>query len=168
MVSAYCTVSIDAALVIAGITLIDLLGSELQALSKARGSGTHQADCQDTILSEWQSRWVSSFTGRWIFKLIPDIRPSVLRSFGETNFPLNQALSGYGCFAQYLHRFGKLESPECWYCGAQVDDVQHTLFECDAWYSRRQQILISLCCKDMFTNLGRPDASLKDKLVGYQ
>jgi len=140
--SAYCTVSTDAALVIAGIPPIDLLGSEHQTL--ARNPGARKADCRATLLSEWQSRWISSSKGRWTFNLIPDIRPWVLRSFGETNFHITQVLSGHGCFAQYLHRFGKLESSECWYCGAEVDDAQHTTFECDAWYVRRHQLCISL------------------------
>jgi len=39
VVSAYCTVSADAALVIASIPPIDLLGSERQALSKVKGAG---------------------------------------------------------------------------------------------------------------------------------
>lgn len=60
--SVYCTVSTDAALVIAGIPPIDLLGSERQTLT--RNSGARKADCRATLLSEWQSRWISSSKGR--------------------------------------------------------------------------------------------------------
>lgn len=45
-------------------------------------------------------------------------------------------MTGHGCFSSYLHRIGKLTSPECWYCGSLVDDAFHTLFQCDAWHHR--------------------------------
>jgi len=149
VVLAYCTVSADAALVIAGIPPIDLLGSEIQALYKVKGAGARETYCRDKTLTEWQTRWTSSHTGRWTFKLISDIRPWVRRTFGETNFHLTQALTGHGCFTQYLHRFGKLVAPECWFCGAETDDVQHTIFVCDAWYNQRQQLCISLGIAEM-------------------
>jgi len=44
VVSTYCTVSGDAALVIAGIPPIDLLGSERHALSRSSPSGLSKQD----------------------------------------------------------------------------------------------------------------------------
>lgn len=52
---------------------------------------------------------------------------------------MTQALSGHGCFAAYLKRFGKLGSAECWFCGEAEDDVEHTIFKCDAWFQRRRR-----------------------------
>lgn len=52
---------------------------------------------------------------------------------------MTQALSGHGCFAWDLKRFGKLYSTECWFCGDTVDDAAHTLFVCDAWHPRRHR-----------------------------
>lgn len=66
------------------------------------------------------------------------------RKHGEVCFHLSQALSCHGCFAKYLHRFGKLESPECWFCGHTEDDVHHTIFSCDAWYARRRKLEIDI------------------------
>jgi len=77
--------------------------------------------------------------GRWTHTLIPEIAPWVNRTHGETNYHLTQALSGHGCFAAYLKRFGKLESSECWFCGDTVDDAAHTIFACDAWHVKRRQ-----------------------------
>lgn len=133
--SAYCTVSGDAAILIADIPPIDLLASERRALSIDR---TQDVNHREALLTQWQSRWETSSKGRWTFMLIPNIRPWVERKFGDTNFHLTQAISGHGCFASYLHRFGKLTSPECWYCGDAVDDAQHTIFNCDAWHANRR------------------------------
>lgn len=55
-----------------------------------------------------------------------------------------QMLSGHGCFAVDLKRFGKLESSECWFCGDPVYDVIHTVFSCDAWHSRRRQAEVTM------------------------
>lgn len=70
----------------------------------------------------------------------PDIKKWLSRRHGEVNFHLTQVLSGHGCFAGYLHRFGKLNFQECWYCGHANDDASHTVFACDAWYSRRNNV----------------------------
>jgi len=64
------------------------------------------------------------------------------RKYGDADFHLTQFLTGHGCFPEYLHRFGKLNSPECWYCGHAVDDALHTFFECDAWERIRARVNI--------------------------
>lgn len=134
--SSYRTVSGDAIGVIAGIAPIDLLAKDRNRLYQTRkGMGPPRTD--ENTMEEWQHRWSSSDKGRWTYRLIPDINKWQSRRHGEVNFHLTQVLSGHGCFAEYLHRFGKLNSPECWYCGHVSDDAAHTVFACDAWYSRR-------------------------------
>jgi len=137
--SAYCSVSEDAALIIADIPPIDLLAAERSDAFNHRHSGTQCVSDRGKILDAWQSRWEASTKGRWTFLLIPDLRPWFRRNFGETTFHLTQALSGHGCFAHYLHRIGKLGSPACWYCQTPNDDAFHTLFMCDAWHGRRAE-----------------------------
>uniref|UniRef100_A0A2S2P557 Retrovirus-related Pol polyprotein from type-1 retrotransposable element R1 n=1 Tax=Schizaphis graminum TaxID=13262 RepID=A0A2S2P557_SCHGA len=138
VVSAYCTVSGDAVRVIAGIPPLDLLAKERKDLYLERKNRNHPpTDEADDITTVWQRRWDSSEKGRWTQRLIPDIRRWINRRHGEVNFHLTQALSGHGCFAEYLRRFGKLGSAECWYCGHACDDAYHTFFACDAWYTRR-------------------------------
>lgn len=133
--SAYCTVSLEAVLVISDMPPIDLLAREKQNISE--GTQTHAAKAQ--LLEAWQERWDVSTNGRWTHRLIPKVDPWHSRKHGEVNFRITQALSGHGCFAQYLHRFGKLESPACWYCDYHTDDAPHTMFDCDAWHSRRNR-----------------------------
>ena len=49
-------------------------------------------------------------------------------------------LTGHGLFCVYLHRMGKVESPQCRYCGAPKDDALHTFFHCGRWVLERGHI----------------------------
>jgi hypothetical protein len=130
--SAYCTVSNDAIGVIAGIAPLDLLAKDRKS--------THETPTDEDIMSIWQRSWDNSEKGRWTHTLILKIGPWINRKHEETDFHLTQILSGHGCFAEYLKRFGKLDSSDCWYCGNQVDDATHTIFACEAWHSRRSRV----------------------------
>jgi|UniRef100_A0A2S2QV64 hypothetical protein len=79
------------------------------------------------IMEAWQSRWNNNEKGKWTYTLTPNIDPWISRRHGETNFHFTQALSGHGCFAAYIKRFGKLESSECRFCDDPVDDAAHML-----------------------------------------
>lgn len=141
VISAYCTVSGDAAMVIAGILPIDLMAKDRRRRYQVRKnlSLPHPED-EGEVTAEWQSRWDNSVKGRWTHRLIPNIERWIQRKHGEVNFHLTQVLTGHGCFAQYLNRFGKIDNAECWYCGHQVDDAFHMVFVCDAWFSRRSTV----------------------------
>lgn len=130
--SAYCTTSSDAINVITGIKPLDLLAKDRKKLHDLRRNiGTPTME-EDTMVT-WQRRWDTSLNGRWTHSIIPEITTWINRRHGETNFHLTQVLSGHGCFAAVLKRFGKLESSECWFCGDPVDSAEHT------WHSRRRR-----------------------------
>lgn len=137
VVSAYCTVSGDGAGVIAGIAPLDLLAKERKQMYEKRKHPNSTSD--ENITAEWQNRWDRSSKVRWTLRLIPVIVRWTARRHGEVNFHLTQALSGHECFAEYLNRFGKLESSEWWYCEHHSDDAYHTVFMCYAWHARRMQ-----------------------------
>lgn len=67
-----------------------------------------------------------------------------MRKNDSVDFHLTQALTGHGCFNQYLHRVGKLEHPGCLSCGGIADNVEHTLFVCDRWSGKRRDLEFSL------------------------
>ncbi|CAH1720556.1 unnamed protein product [Aphis gossypii] len=138
VVSAYCTVSGDAPGVIAGIAPLDLLAKERKQMYGERKQLNPTTDVN--IAAEWQNRWDGSLKGRWTHRLIPVIERWTARRHGEVNFHLTQVLSGHWCYAEYLKRFGKLESSECWYCEYHIDDAYHTVFMCDAWHARRNTV----------------------------
>jgi len=143
--SAYCTVSGTAVGVISGIVPLDLMAIERKNIFDLRGIPKIQ-HTEETLLS-WQKRWDNSTKGRWTYSLIQDLRAWTKRKHGTINFHLTQALSGHGCFSEYLHRFGKLNNPECWYCGHSVDDACHTIFICDAWHRIRNETEVMLGTK---------------------
>lgn len=76
--------------------------------------------------------WDNTRKGRWTRRLIPDIRRWTERGHGEVGYHLTQALTGHGCFVEYLYDIGKKESRECVYCG-ENDDAEHTVFYCNRW-----------------------------------
>jgi len=138
--SAYCTVSYDAIWVIADMPPIELLAIERKEVFENR----RKEDARNNLLRDWQRKWDSAKNGGWTHRLIPKVDQWYNRKFGEVNYRLTQALSGHGCFSYYLHRFGKLDSPTCWFCGHATDDAYHTIFICDAWHSRRTRMNILL------------------------
>ncbi|XP_046868464.1 uncharacterized protein LOC124460908 [Drosophila willistoni] len=85
------TISDDAALVIAGMTPIDLLAHEAQRIyatkmesapNPAELKGVKAAARQESW-DAWQLRWTNSIKGRWTFRLIPDLKMWLQRKHGE-------------------------------------------------------------------------------------
>jgi len=78
---------------------------------------------REDSMRKWQIEWLqNSDTGGWTRRLVPDLRPWVLRSFGTVNYHITQFLTGHGCLDEYLWRFKKLDFPVCHDCQAPVDD----------------------------------------------
>ncbi|KAE9545560.1 hypothetical protein AGLY_001103, partial [Aphis glycines] len=145
--SAYRTVSKEAILVVSGVIPIDIMAIERRrSYLQKRGEQEPldpEGELQQTALDKWQSRWEGTEEAeerQWTRRLIRDIREWTGRKHGEVDFHITQALTGHGCFAQYLHRFGLLEEACCWFCGHLNDDPNHTFFECDAWHNKRREL----------------------------
>lgn len=137
---AYRTVSEPAVLVIAGVVPVGLLALERKAIYERKGEiGRARAtkEERERTMTRWQESWSNETRGRWTARLIPLIEPWVGRAHGEISFYITQFLSGHGCFRAYLHKMGRAESPECQYCGAGIDDAEHTLLDCERWAERR-------------------------------
>lgn len=66
------------------------------------------------------------------------------RLYGETDFHLTQIIAGHGCFNAFLARIGRLYSSQCAHCGADVDDVTHTLLECSEWTNYRIELEMAI------------------------
>lgn len=115
---------------------IDLMAMKRKAIFE----GSMKEAARQQLFADWQFRWDTSTKGRWTHRLIPNIATWLKRSHGEVNYRLTQLLNGHGCFPSYLNRFGKLGSSACWYCGDINDDDYHSIFVCDAWYSRRVRV----------------------------
>ena len=112
---AYRTVSLEAALVIAGVIPIDLLALERQCiyLNKEReGIDRAKASARQISLNKWQDRWTDYSESRWTKRLIGEISPWITRGHGDINYFLPQFLSGHGLFCSYLFRIKKMNSAE--------------------------------------------------------
>lgn len=134
VVSSYRTISAAAAGIIAGIPPLDLLVQE----RLERYEGASSKDAKTEVIERWQERWRNSKDGRWTYRLIPEIKTWIERPFGEVDYFLTQALSGHGCFMDYLHGKKRSETDKCRYCKQTKDDVEHTLYSCPRWEGIRQ------------------------------
>ena len=119
--SAYRTVSAPILLVIADTIPADLLAAERMEIRTEKSAGNHiTGHFRENTISKWQRRWNDEDRESWTARLIPDIRPSIGRKFGEVNYYVTQMLSSH----RILHRMGKTASPYCLY------EAGHTVFEC--------------------------------------
>lgn len=136
VLAAYRTVSKPAVEVLSGMPPPDLMAEYRRGTRIAE----EKEGAEDRMMQEWQSRWDQADTGKWTHRLIPDIRTWSRRRHGMMDYHLTQAFTGHGCFSSYLHRFGKLESSTCVFCGNRNDDAEHTLFECAAFHAQRRNL----------------------------
>lgn len=145
----YRTISTDAVLVLSGLIPMHILSEERKRIFDLSREGEditpaiREAERIATI-RRWQREWENPESdGRWTYRLIPDLNSWLNRKWGEVNYCLTQALSGHGCFGAYLHKIGKKEDPGCKYCGADVDDAEHTFFRCPRWDRERANMNLS-------------------------
>jgi hypothetical protein len=134
--AAYRSVSYQAIATVASTPPFRLKAKER---SSAFGHGPTRMLKIDTFRS-WQEEWENSTKGRWTYTLIPKVINWANRSHGEINFHLTQFLTGHGSFGSYLHRIQKRDTSECQLCGIIPDTPKHAIFDCDAWYSIRNEI----------------------------
>lgn len=136
VISAYRSISAEAAGVIAGIPPIDLLIEERRAVY----DGVDRNVARMSLNRSWQERWRTSSKGRWTYKVIPEIERWTNRPWIEVDYCMTQALSGHGCFKAFLYKRKRSNTDLCPYC-KNLDDVEHTLFFCPRWRETRKKYL---------------------------
>lgn len=77
--------------------------------------------------------------------LIKTLLPSLIRWLNpyipvEISYHLAQLLSSHGCFNKFLYKIHKIPSSSCAYCGCEVDDVIHIIFDCHIWDEHRSPL----------------------------
>jgi len=131
----YRTVSYEASAVVSSMEPLALLAEERLEMH----GGILKSVARDHLLRKWQTAWDAAENGRWTHRMITELTPWLRRQHGEVSFHLSQVLTGHGCFGKYLHRFGKSASDSCALCGASPDDVEHAVFQCDAFHHWRAE-----------------------------
>lgn len=147
IISAYCTVSAPASMVLASTVPMVLLAEEYKR-PKAEG------DRKARAMEAWQTEWDRETRGRWTHQLIPRIKEWVNRKEGQLDYFSTQCFTGHGAFGQYLHRIGKRDSSECKYCeSGMIDDANHTMFLCNRWNEIRKEaeniVGVNLTCGNL-------------------
>ncbi|KAH1006905.1 hypothetical protein HUJ05_007592 [Dendroctonus ponderosae] len=135
--SAYRTAPTVAIEAVAGIIPIDLLVGETIRICE-RGSG-YKKEARRITIDAWQERW-GSYDG-WA-KVKRNIVVWSSGKFGETDYFITQAITGYGIFGTYLKTIKKQPNDDCWYC-SQRDTPEHTIFDCERFCSIRHQTEIA-------------------------
>lgn len=152
MIRGYRTISFAAATALAHVPPLDLLAGARKLVydqviaAKAdglcltlRAVDVLRKQTRKHMIAEWLSRLHDSRTpGRSTMEaLIPQFERWMERPHGQLTFRVSQVLSGHGCFGEYLHRIGKVQTPNCEHCDAGVDTALHTLRDCEAWSDQR-------------------------------
>lgn len=68
---------------------------------------------REKMLDKWQKLWNNDSTGRWMFKLISQVRKWINRKYGKVQYHIIQALTGRGYFRPYLIRIKIMDTPRC-------------------------------------------------------
>ncbi len=145
VISAFRTVSSDAAEVLASMVPIDIQGNEFARLYQlSEPSTATKREERTKSITLWQQRWQTSSKGRWTHRLIPDIRPWIDRQHGDLDFHLTQMLSGHGCFRSYLYKFRHDYSPYCPTCTECIEDSEHVFYHCPRFSSIRENLKTTL------------------------
>ena len=116
----------------------ELTCADLQKIARAKEA--IRKDGRHRLVEKWQMRWHGEQTGRWTYRLIPELATWLNRKHREVGFYLAQALSGHGCFNAYLRRFKKRDEEMCCYCDFPVDNAEHALFVCVKWGVAREAL----------------------------
>ncbi|XP_033222788.1 uncharacterized protein LOC117176644 [Belonocnema kinseyi] len=117
--SAYRTISTEGIGVIAEIPPIELLVQERVETYE----GKPRKEAREDLMVKWQEKWMTGTHGRWTWHLLPKIQKWIERGHGETDYFLTQALSGHGCFREYLFKRKRAATDRCPYCN-EVDDLR--------------------------------------------
>lgn len=139
---AYRTISGSAALVISGITPIDLLARERARIYE--GDIGCKKEEREKTLRAWDKEWRAQGHGMWTRRMIPDIGSWIARKHGEVGYHTTQVLSGHGCFRSYLYVIKKAVTEQCFFCNFEPDTAEHAIFECPRWHKERAEIDIEV------------------------
>lgn len=145
VISAYRTVSGEAAQVISGYPPIDLMLEEKCFLFRvgSRLPGNKRMARRRTY-TKWQERWQRpGDKAQWTKKLIPDVAAWIQCKHKTTNYFFTQFLTGHGSFGTFTKRINKSVNDLCHACGIQ-DSPVHVFVECIRWEEERHRVCESM------------------------
>lgn len=143
IIGGYKTISTTAAIAISGtLPLVDRVEEAKYVYEKGAGS---KKEARVDTKKRWQEKW-ERYNG-WAKTFIKDVNMWSELKHGEVDFYVTQAISGHGTFGAYLEKIGKKENSMCWFCDAQIDDPDHTIFKCPRWRREREEAYNKCQCE---------------------
>jgi ribonuclease HI len=82
-------------------------------------------ELKNEMKTRWQDFWTNSLNGRYTFEIVKEVNFELI----FTNAVLIYFVTGAGSFPQFLHKIGKLGSPNC-KCGAVGDSHHYAQTKC--------------------------------------
>lgn len=154
VICAYRTVSLDAALLLAGVLPFSMLVStrmriyhRLEMLKRedfltVRVTKQIRTEEFAAMREEWRTYLLRpNLAGaRTIEAVRPHFDSWLDRKYGGLSFRMTQLLTGHGCFGSFLYRIRRSPTPVCYHCLSQTDTAEHTLSECREWSIERADL----------------------------
>jgi len=139
----YRTVSDAAAQVLARMPPAFLLALERKRVGESRKTGVLLAKsaARAETIRQWQVHWDSTSKGAWTKRLIPDLYRWWHYVPRQLTFNITQTLTNHGCFQKYLYSKQRAQQPSFLHCDAEVDDAEHTIFDCAFWEAKRVELV---------------------------
>ncbi|XP_072759887.1 uncharacterized protein [Anoplolepis gracilipes] len=156
VISAYKTVALDAALLLARLPPLILLANARRRIydKSSRSRRRKQLTAQRTraIRTEemfmLREEWLDHLSrrGNWgrmtIEAVMPEFDCWLDRNHGRVSFHLTQLLTSHGCFSAFLYKIRKLDNPRCISCGGVTSDTaDHTWRICFRWEINRRELV---------------------------
>ena len=98
--------------------------TELQKTRVAELVRWHQAKRQERE---------ATMRGFYVPNVKSGMSPTLGRTLKKYAMRYYQLKVGHGAIGTFLARIGVIETPECWWCGAQEQTVIHLYTECRRW-----------------------------------
>lgn len=141
VISAYRTVSSNAALVLARLPPVKLVAGMRKRIYdeiKLRKEDEsflpeHKKEIKEVELQKMYDKWREQLERpnqpgqRTLMAIVPRLEEWMSRKSDSMSFHLTQIMTGHECFPKFLHRIGKRANTACDFCGKDLDDASHTL-----------------------------------------
>ena len=120
------------------------LGNPVPTLNLSNSAAALRAEFKTAVDREWKERWASSERGQRLARVI-STSPSSRVAAGYRELKradqalLTQLRTGHIALNAYLHRFGRVDSPQCLRCG-EVETVTHFLLRCTRFSALRSTL----------------------------
>lgn len=167
VISAYRTVSSNAALLLARLPPLKILASSrkrtYERIKELRNGGNvdgvSRKEIREFEFVEICNSWRTilekpNAPGEYtILLILPRLEEWLTRdTVNGMTFHLTQVLTNHGCFSRFLHQIQKRPSTDCFMCGMdEEDDALHTVRDCPTWDTCRLDLRKKLALPRDFT-----------------